>query len=348
MSNSPRPVPAAGSARIELVNRAGVVACVSHALARATLRPSLDKLCIVAQRGPLRGVPAFRIANAAGLATMPLRAPRGVLRRAEAFPGFRAEWLWHKSTAGPDQPGDGAILYFHGGGFVTGGLHSHRRLTGRLAKASGVPLLNVAYRQLPKAHITETVEDALTAYRYLLDRGFAPERIVFAGDSAGGGLTFGTALAARDRGLPLPGGIAAIAPWADLDPASRAAHPNDSEDALLSALSLSVPALGGFARDGMLDPAWSPVNHDFTGMPPVFIQVGGQEVLRSDAEQLAERCADAGVPCTVQVWDKAIHVFHFGADILPEARTAIAHLAGFIRTAVDDGVPSTLRRVAAA
>ncbi|MBN9635528.1 MAG: alpha/beta hydrolase fold domain-containing protein, partial [Actinobacteria bacterium] len=128
----------------------------------------------------------------------------------------------------------------------------------------------------------------------------------------------------------------------------RAAHTNDSEDALLSALSLSVPALGGFARDGMLDPAWSPVNHDFTGMPPVFIQVGGQEVLRSDAEQLAERCADAGVPCTVQVWDKAIHVFHFGADILPEARTAIAHLAGFIRTAVDDGVPSTLRRVAAA
>ncbi|MFI6866740.1 alpha/beta hydrolase [Nocardia sp. NPDC050406] len=323
-----------GEVSIELVNRADVMARVSHALARATLRPALDKVADLAQRGPLRGTPAFRIANAVELVTVALRAPRGTRRRPLRFPDFRAEWLWHKDIAAPEDTGQGVILYFHGGGFVTGGLHSHRRLAARIANASGVPLLNVDYRQLPKAHITETVVDALTAYRYLLEQGFSPERIVFAGDSAGGGLAFAAALAARDGGLPVPGGIATIAPWADLDPALRHAHPNNAKDALLSAFSLSIPALTGFARDGALVAAWSPVNHDFSGMPPVFIQVGAQEVLLADAELLVRRCAESGVPCTLQIWDKAIHVFHAGADILPDARAAIRQLAEFNRAIV--------------
>ena len=152
-----------------------------------------------------------QLANAAELVTVPLRARRGTRLRAVRLPGFRAEWLWHKSIAGPDDPDGGAILYFHGGAFVAGGLHSHRRLTGRITRAAGVPLLNVDYRQLPAAHFTGTVADALHSYEHLLGLGFAPEKIVFAGDSAGGGLTFATALAARERGVPMPGGIGAIA-----------------------------------------------------------------------------------------------------------------------------------------
>jgi hypothetical protein len=300
---------------IELPSCASLPLRIADALGRRTIRPALDAIARLAWRGPLRGAPAFRIAGLADLVTIPLRAPRGSRRRALRFTGFRAEWLWHKTFAGPDE--------------VAGGI----------TRAAGVPLLNVDYRQLPVAHITETVADALHAYEHLLELGFAPEKIVFAGDSAGGGLAFATALAARERRLPLPGGIAAIAPWADLDPARRRAHPNDRKDAVLSAFTLSVPALVGFAGGGDLDPLWSPVNHDFTGLPPVFIQVGSTEVLLADTEQLAQRCREAAVPCTVQIWDRALHVFQAGADILPDARAAIADMGRTIRALVDaDGV----------
>ena len=323
------------SVTIELPSRASLSLRVADALGRRMIRPSLDAIARLAWRGPLRGTPAFRIANLSDLLTVPLRAPRGTRRRALRFAGFRAEWLWHKTIAGPADVMGGAILYFHGGGFVTGGLHSHRRIAGRITRAAGVPLLNVDYRQLPAAHITDTVADALHAYQHLLGLGFDPEKIVFAGDSAGGGLTFATALAARERGLPMPGGIAAIAPWADLDPARRLAHPNDRTDAVLSAFTLSVPALVGFAAGGDLDPRWSPVNHDFTGLPPVFIQVGSTEVLLADAEQLAQRCREAGVRCTVQIWDRALHVFQAGADVLPDARAAIADMGRTISAFVE-------------
>ncbi len=320
---------------IELPSRASMALRIADALGRRTIRPALDAIAMLGYRGPLRGTPAFRIANLAELVTVPLRAPRGTRRRALRFTGFRAEWLWHKTIAGPDDVTGGAILYFHGGGFVAGGLHSHRRIAGRVTRAAGIPLLNVDYRQLPAAHITDTVADALHAYEYLLGLGFAPEKVVFAGDSAGGGLTFAATLAARERGLPMPGGIGAIAPWADLDPARRLAHANDRTDAVLSAFTLSVPALIGFAAGGDLDPRWSPVNHDFTGLPPVFIQVGSTEVLLADAEQLAQCCREAAVPCTVQIWDRALHVFHAGADILPDARAAIADMGRTLRAFVD-------------
>ncbi|TDK93694.1 alpha/beta hydrolase [Mycolicibacterium mucogenicum] len=320
---------------IELPSCASLPLRVADALGRRTIRPSLDAIARLAWRGPLHGTPAFRIANLAELVAVPLRAPRGTRRRALRFTGFRAEWLWHKTIAGPDDVTGGAILYFHGGGFVAGGLHSHRRIAGRVTRAAGIPLLNVDYRQLPAAHITDTVADALHAYEYLLGLGFAPEKVVFAGDSAGGGLTFAATLAARERGLPMPGGIGAIAPWADLDPARRLAHANDRTDAVLSAFTLSVPALMGFAAGRNLDPRWSPVNHDFTGLPPVFIQVGSTEVLLADAEQLARCCRDAAVPCTVQIWDRALHVFHAGADILPDARAAIADMGRALCAFVD-------------
>jgi len=325
---------------IELPNRASISLRVADTLGRRMIRPALDRIAVLADRGPLRGSPAFRIANLAELATLPLRPRRGTRRRAVQLAGFRAEWLWHKSIAGPDDPDGGAILYFHGGAFVAGGLHSHRRLAGRITHAAGVPLLNVDYRQLPAAHITDTVADALHAYEHLLDLGTAPEKIVFAGDSAGGGLAFAAALAARERRLPMPGGIVAIAPWADLDSARRLAHPNGRTDAVLSAFTLSVPALIGFAAGGDLDPRWSPVNHDFAGLPPVFIQVGSTEVLLDDVEQLAQRCREAAVPCTVQIWELAPHVFQAAADILPAARTAIADIGRSIRAFVDaDAAP---------
>ncbi|WP_405139545.1 alpha/beta hydrolase [Nocardia sp. NBC_01388] len=309
---------------------------IAHALLRVTFRPFLNLYATLAESGPLRGDRAFRLANFADLLGKLLPAPRGTQRRLITFEKFRAEWLWHRADPGPDAVGRGAILYLHGGAFTTGGLNSHRRLAARIARASGVALLNVDYRQLPYGHPLDSVDDVVTAYEHILAQGFSPERIVFAGDSAGGGLTFAAALAARERGLPVPAAIAALAPYADLDSTRRAAHPNDKRDAMLSARATSVLASVGFARDGKLDPLWSPVNHDFTGMPPALIQVSNTEVVLSDAESLTDRYREANVPLTLQIWDNALHVFQFGADLLPEARTAIAEIGVFIRNALDD------------
>ncbi|MGL5443705.1 MAG: alpha/beta hydrolase, partial [[Mycobacterium] stephanolepidis] len=118
-------------------------------------------------------------------------------------------------------------------------------------------------------------------------------------------------------------------------------HPNETRDAMLSGLILSVPGELGMAPDGVLDPAWSSVNHDFTGLPKVFIQVGSLEVLLVDVEQLAGRCAEANVPCTVQIWDHAIHDFQIAADLLPDARAAVADMAYFISQITNSTISKT-------
>ncbi|MCU1647042.1 MAG: putative esterase [Nocardia sp.] len=318
------------SVTIELRGRASLPLRIAHPLSYNTLRRSMNTLVWLGGKRPLRGhTGIFAPVELADPLARVLIPPRGTERRAVRFENFRAEWVWHTNTVDPQRLRDAAILYFHGGGFVACGLNTHRRIVARIARESGMPLLNVDYRQLPWAHITDTIEDCVAAYRHLLAEGFEPEHIVFAGDSAGGGLAFTTALEARNRGLPVPGGIAAIAPWADLDSTDKVAHPNNRVDPMLSGEALAIPAIWGFAVDGRLDPLWSPVNRDFSGMPPVLIQVGSTEVLRADADKLAERCAEAGVECRVQVWDKAIHVFHAAADILPDAREAIREIGRF-------------------
>jgi acetyl esterase/lipase len=192
----------------------------------------------------------------------------------------------------------------------------------------------VDYRQLPHAHITDTLDDAVEAYRYLLEHGFGAERIIVPGDSAGSGLAFRLALATRERGLPMPAAFSAIAPWADFDSTQRDTHPNRHRASYLPARGMDIIARHGFAVDGRLDPAWSPVNHDFTGLPPVLIQVGSTECLRPDAEALARRCAQAHVPARLQIWDRAPHVHHAAADLLGDARDAIDNLAAFHHHAI--------------
>ncbi|NNH68318.1 alpha/beta hydrolase fold domain-containing protein [Nocardia uniformis] len=333
---------------VELASRASARLRVANAVLRRILRPALYCVCVLGESAPLRGDRAFRIANRVDVLAAPLRPARGTRREMVRFADFRAEWLWHRDDPGPDAAERGAILYFHGGGFVAGGLHSHRRHAARIGRAARLPVLNVDYRQLPKGHITDSVDDALTAYRYLLERGRAAESVVFAGDSAGGGLAFMAVLAARARAIALPAAVVAIAPFADLDPSIRNAHPNDRSDSMLSARALAIPAMIGFARDGVLDPAWSPVNHDFTGLPPVLIQVSDIEVLLPDSEALARRCAEAGVPHTLQIWNNAIHVFQAGADLLPDARAAVAEIGAFIRRVIDSRASEFADRTTAA
>ncbi|WP_433665560.1 alpha/beta hydrolase [Nocardia sp. CA-128927] len=334
-TNAPVPVVQApdglprSTVTVEIPNRASLISRVINPLLFATARASLETLSRAGQYGPVQDKRVFAVSSYTDAPAAALVAVTGTRRRPVLFDGFHGEWVWHRDTADPGMRTDSAILYFHGGGFVSCGLRTHRRIVSRVARASAMPVLNVAYRQLPQAHITDTIADGVAAYRYLLSRGFPGDRIIVAGDSAGGGLAFSVALAARDAGLPVPGGITAIAPWADLDPTAKYAHPNALLDPVIPIRGLDVITRWGYRIDGKLDPAWSPVNHDFTGLPPALILVGSTEVLLADAELLAARCAEAGVPCRLQIWDRQAHVFVAGADVLPEGRAAFREIGAF-------------------
>lgn len=255
-------------------------------------------------------------------------APRRTTVAPVQLDGFDAEWV--RSEQAVD---DGVVLYFHGGGFIGCGLNTHRPGIAAISRKSRLPAFSVAYRQLPQTPITGSVADCVTAYRYLLDLEHDPERIVFAGDSAGGYLTFATALKAREEGLPLPAGLVALSPLTDIDHTARQAHRNSRRDTYIPVKAL--PKISKFwaeTIDG--EPPISPVNEDLTGMPPSLIMAAESEVLLSDAEVMAERLWAAGAQCKLQVWRGQVHAFPMVALGTPEVRIAYQQIGTFIREAI--------------
>jgi acetyl esterase/lipase len=269
--------------------------------------------------------PLCLLETAAGL----LPAPCGVKVERVQLGGVVGEWVRPAPTEAPGEPG--VVLYFHGGAFVTCGVATHRYEVALIAQACGLPVLSVAYRQLPTVRLSGSVEDCLSVYRSLLAEGFDPARIVLAGDSAGGYLAFATALAALAEELPAPAGIVALSPWLDFDSAAKLVHPNAARDAYAPVIRLAELArlLGA---EGLPDP--SPVNQDLTGLPPVLLVASESEVLRCDAELMAGRLAEADVPVTLQVWAGQVHAFPVLGNLLPESRAAIRGIAAFIRDLV--------------
>lgn len=299
---------------------------VTFTAARLMLRPLLTYWPL----NSLGLLPLPLVEVAAGL----LPTPRKVRYEKVEFAGFTGEWVR------PEHARDGVLLYFHGGAFVACGLATHRPAVARIAQAAGLPVLSVAYRQLPAVPLSGSAEDCLTVYRGLLAEGVDPARIVLAGDSAGGHLTFATALRALADGLPGPAGIVALSPWLDFDCTAKLAHPNATRDAYapVSRLARLTELLGVTT-----DPRLSPVNGDLTGLPPTLLIAAESEMLRCDAELMADRLAAADVPVTLQIWAGQVHAFPVLADLLPESLAAIREIGAFVRallTAPADAVPT--------
>jgi acetyl esterase/lipase len=232
------------------------------------------------------------------------------------------------------------VLYFHGGAFVMCGLATHRHVVSQISVASGLPVLSVGYRQLPATSLAGTVDDCLAAYRWILDQGIDPSRVVLAGDSAGGYLAFATALRGIAEGLPRPAGLAALSPWLDLDATGKLSHPNALRDAYAPAARLTeLVALCADVADGPIDPSLSPVNGDLAGLPPVLILAAESEMLLPDAELMATRLAVADVPCTLQIWAGQVHAFPVLAELLPESMAAVAEIGAFVRRTTTSGRP---------
>lgn len=223
------------------------------------------------------------------------------------------------------------ILYLHGGGYAMGSCNTHRGLAAYLAAAIGARALVIEYRLAPEYPFPAGLEDAAAAYRWLLKGGVDPKRIVIAGDSAGGGLTLATLLTLRDAGDPLPAAAVLFSPWTDLAATGESMTTRAAVDPMLSRESMST-ITGWYIGDrDPRAPLVSPLYGDFSGLPPLFIQVGDNEVLLDDAVRVAERARAAGVEVDLEVWDGMWHVFQNSADHVPEARQALEKIGALVR-----------------
>jgi acetyl esterase/lipase len=220
-----------------------------------------------------------------------------------------AEWI-HAGSRSSKR----AILYLHGGAFLTCGLNTHRSMVARLSKAADAGVLNVGYRMLPSHRISDAIDDGLSGIRWLRRRGFDADRIVIAGDSAGGYLAFMTTLAAIRSQLAKPAGVATISPFTNANPASKFAHRNANRCSMFPRGALSV-----FARYLRRAKVVSPVDADLSLLPPVTIHASSDELLLADAETMADRLHTAGIRCDLHVWNGQIHDFPLAADTRRQA-----------------------------
>ena len=244
-------------------------------------------------------------------------------------PAAPAEWL-----RPPGAVAGRVVLYLHGGGYVIGSPRSHRHLAAAIASAGGASGLLLDYRLAPEHPHPAAVDDAVGAYRWLLDQAVAPGHIVIAGDSAGGGLAVATLLALRDAGVALPAGGVCISPWVDLTCSGGSYRTKAEADPIVRRAGVEEMARAYLGTAAPRTPLASPLFADLRGLPPLLIHVGSDEVLLDDAVQLAERAKAAGVDTTLEVWDRMVHVWHWFLPMLDEARSAVEAIGRFTRARV--------------
>lgn len=222
------------------------------------------------------------------------------------------------------------ILFLHGGGFIAGSINSHRDLASRIAKASNAEVLIINYRLAPEHPYPAGLEDALMSYKWLLKKNLLPNQIALVGDSAGGGLTLALLAKIRETGLMLPGCAVFFSPWVDLENKNKSIKENEDADPMLDKRMLEKTAQLYSDRD-RTDPFISPINNDLTGLCPILIHVGKNEVLLDDSLLFAQKAQKAGVKTTIEVWDNMFHVFQYFARYLTKARASIEKAGMFIQ-----------------
>lgn len=237
-----------------------------------------------------------------------------------------AEWI---ST---EQTNEGkVILYLHGGGYGYCSADTHRSLAARIMNESGIKVLLPEYRLAPEHPFPAAIEDALTIYRWLLKQGYESSNIIFAGDSAGGGLSVAATLVLRNQYEPLPAAVVCLSPWVDLTSSGKSYRINREKDPYLVEELVRKTAHAYAASESLDHPLISPVFADLSGLPPMFIQVGGIEILLSDAEMLADKAQRAGVEVHFKVWKGMWHVWQINNG-LPEAKKAVKDIGDFVKT----------------
>ncbi|MCO4747150.1 MAG: alpha/beta hydrolase [Proteobacteria bacterium] len=249
--------------------------------------------------------------------------------RVEVQESTEHEWVSPRESPASGQ----VVFYLHGGGYVMGSPRSHRGLMADLALATSSRVLAVDYRLAPEHACPAAIEDALEAWKWLIQTE-EPSQVIVAGDSAGGGLALAFLMALRDSGLPLPAGAVVLSPWADL---AGPYPPSPSEYDYLPPSTLAEFAdhyAGGLP---LSDPRVSPVHGDFAGLPPLFISAGGDEVLLDGIRRAAALAQEAGVEVTFEVGDEEIHVYQALSEVREPARRSLERIATWMRERVPAG-----------
>ena len=251
-------------------------------------------------------------------------ALRGIGHQLVVDGGVRGEWLI------PPTPASGVVLYVHGGGYVACSAATHRPLTTALARATGCRVFSADYRLAPEARFPAAFDDVTAVYHWLVTRGAPGERIVIAGESAGGGLVLALAVHARDQGWPAPAGVVAFSPWTDLAGTGASLTGNAGRCAMFRPDNIAAFAAAYLGPASPKDPRASPLYADLRGLPPLLVQVGSTELLLDDARRVHEGVRSTGGSSRLTVYDDVPHAWHLTTPWVPEARAAIAEAAEFI------------------
>jgi monoterpene epsilon-lactone hydrolase len=255
--------------------------------------------------------------------------PKGTTREAVNIPGaeFDAEWV----GAGGTDPGR-MLLYLPGGAYIVRMPNVHTAMVSRLCKTANAKALIAYYRLAPEHPFPACLDDAVLAYQWLLDQGIPAKKIAIAGDSAGGGLALSTLLAIKDRKLPMPACAYMLSPLLDVSDHAPSRWKNALSDSALPAPQQRAinPRPLYLGENAPEDPMVSPINGDFTGLPPLYIQVSDSEMLLDDSLRLARRGHTYDVEVNVDLWHKVPHVWQvFG--FLPESTEALEKSARFLK-----------------
>ena len=240
--------------------------------------------------------------------------------------GRRAEWV-----RAPGVDDARVLLYLHGGGYVMGSPNTHRALAGELSRAAAAAVLLPDYRLAPEAPFPAAVDDAVAVYAWLLAQGHQPSQLAIAGDSAGGGLTVATLIALRDKAVPQPRCAVCLSPWSDLNCSNASYQTRAAADPMITTADITMMAAAYLKGADPKSPLASPNRADLSGLPPLLIHVGRDELLLDDAVVLHEAARSAGVTSTLEIWDDMIHVWHAFHPMLPEGRQGIARIGEYLR-----------------
>lgn len=252
--------------------------------------------------------------------------PRGMPIRHSPLAGVPVEWV------GPAAASErGLVLYLHGGAYVTGSPATHRGLTARLARAAGVQLVVPDYRLAPEHPHPAAVDDAFAVYNALLLQGCPAKKIIIAGDSAGGGIAMALALRIKAAALPQPAGIVLLSPYVDMTLSGQSMQAPGQKEWLLTKSFMQAAVRHYMGQQALTQPSASPLFADLSGLAPLFIQVGTDEVLLDDSTRLALAATQKAVPVTLQIWPRLWHVWQLHGGQMPEADRAIAAMADFVR-----------------
>lgn len=239
--------------------------------------------------------------------------------------GIKSEWVL------PDGADESKVLlYFHGGGYATGSINTHRALVSQIVKNAGIKGLIIEYRLAPEYKYPAPVEDAASAYKWLLENNYKPEQIAFGGDSAGGGLAVCTLLYLRDNNIPLPKCAIALSPWLDHTMSGNSYQTNKDLDPMLVAEAFPVWSKFYMHESDPTSPYSSPIFHNLHGLPPIYVQVGEEEILLDDSTRFAEKAKADGVDVSLEIFARKFHVFNAFWRVLPRAREANKKLGAFL------------------